>query len=68
MFGVEGRGIGHLTRLSVGIEGKASEKVRLALEVLYKIDPIRAYRLEEGAPTKFDIHTLSAMFGVNFNL
>lgn len=68
VFGVEGRGIGHLTRLSVGIEGRASDKVRLALELIYKIDPIRAYRLEEGAQTKFDIHTVSAMFGVNFNL
>lgn len=68
VFGVEGRGIGHLTRLGVGIEGKVSAKVRLALELIYKIDPIRAYRLEEGAQTKFDIHTVSAVFGVNFSL
>ncbi len=69
VFGVEGRGIGHLTRLSVGFEGRVSDKVRLAFELIYKIDPIRAYRLDTTMPSpKFDIHTVSAMFGVNFNL
>jgi hypothetical protein len=69
VFGVEGRGIGHLTRLSVGVEGKVSQKVRLALELIYKIDPIRAFRVDSTMDNpKFDIHTLSAMFGVNFTL
>lgn len=69
VFGVEGRGIGHLTRLSVGLEGKVSPKVRLALELIYKIDPIRAFRIDKAMDSpKFDIHTVSAMFGVNFTL
>lgn len=68
VFNVDGRGIGHLTRLSVGLEGKVHQKVRLAFELIYKIDPIRAFRVSEPANPKFDIHTLSAMFGVNFSL
>lgn len=69
VFGLEGRGIGHLTRLSVGVEGSVSKKVRLAFELIYKIDPIRSYRLEQTMDKpKFDIHTLSGMFGVNFTL
>ena len=69
VFGVHGRGIGHLTRLSVGLEGSVTPKVRLALELIYKLDPIRGYRLGDAAENpKFDIHTLSALFGVNFSL
>ena len=68
VFNVDGRGIGHLTRLSVGLEGKVSQKVRLGFELIYKIDPIRAFRSSEPSNPKFDIHTVSALFGVNFSL
>lgn len=69
VIGVDGRGIGHLTRLSVGFEGKVSERTRLALEIIYKLDPIRGFRRDgDTANPKFDIHTLSALFGVNFSL
>jgi hypothetical protein len=69
VFGLEGRGIGHLTRLSVGIEGNVSPRTRLAFEVIYKIDPIRSFKIDPAMDKpRFDIHTLSAMFGVNFTL
>lgn len=69
VIGVDGRGIGHLTRLSVGFEGKVSERTRLAFEIIYKLDPIRGFRRDgDTSNPKFDIHTLSALFGVNFSL
>ncbi len=68
VFGAEGRGIGHLTRLSIGFEGRVRQRVRLAFEVNYKIDPIRAFGVDGKPGTKFDYHMLGALFGVNFNL
>lgn len=68
VFGAEGRGIGHLTRLALGFEGRVRERVRLAFEVNYKIDPIRAFGVGGAPGTKFDYHMLGALFGVNFNL
>lgn len=68
VFGASGRGIGHLTRLAVGFEGKVAKKVRLAFEVVYKIDPIRAFGVGTADPPRYDFHTLSGLFGINFNL
>lgn len=68
VFGATGRGIGHLTRLAIGFEGRVGKKVRLAFEVNYKIDPIRAFGVGDAAPPRYDFHTLSGLFGVNFNL
>ena len=68
VFGATGRGIGHLTRLAIGFEGRVGKKVRLAFEVNYKIDPIRAFGVGDTAPPRYDFHTLSGLFGVNFNL
>lgn len=68
VFGASGRGIGHLTRLALGVEGKVAKKVRLAFEVVYKIDPIRAFGVGTAEPPRYDFHTLSGLFGVNFNL
>lgn len=68
VFGANGRGIGHLTRLAIGFEGKVAKKVRLAFEVVYKIDPIRAFGVGTAEPPRYDFHTLSGLFGVNFSL
>lgn len=67
--GVESRGIGHLTRLSLGTDIVLTPRFSLSLELLYKIVNIPTFAASGSSPPpSYDFHTLSALFGARYGL
>jgi hypothetical protein len=67
--GVESRGIGHLTRLSLGTDVVLSPRFSLSFELLYKIVNIPTFAAAGSSPPpSYDFHTLSALVGARYRL
>jgi hypothetical protein len=64
---IESRGIGHLTRLSLGTDIILSPRFTLTVELAYKIVNMPTFATAPGSvPGPYDFHTLSALFGGQF--
>jgi hypothetical protein len=65
--GVESRGVGHLTRLSLGSDIVLSPHVSLSVELLYKIVNIPTFGTTPGStPPAYDFHTLGVLAGAHY--
>jgi hypothetical protein len=64
--GVDERGIGHLTRLSLGTDFILTPTISLSVELAYKIINIPTFGTAEGKAGPYDFHTLSALFGGHY--
>lgn len=59
-----GRGIGHVTRLSLGIDTKVSERVAIELELAYQFNILANFAIPPAEPRSHDFHTLSVTTGI----
>jgi hypothetical protein len=65
---VRSRGIGHLTRLSLGLDMAVSRKVSLSVEMAYRIANLPTFAVAGSWGRSYDFHTLSALAGIHFNI
>lgn len=63
---VGGRGIGHSTRLSAGLDTRISERVHVTTEFAYKYNVIGSFATEGMEPTSNDFHSISLLAGIWF--
>lgn len=61
---LEGRGIGHVTRLSAGLDTKVSERLAIELELAYQFNILASFAVPPNPPGSFDFHTLSLTAGI----
>jgi hypothetical protein len=67
VIGVENRGIGHLTRLSLGTDIIVKPTFTLSVELAYKIVNMPVFTTEPNTPGRaYDFHTLSALAGAHY--
>ena len=59
-----GRGIGHVTRLSIGLDTKLSERVALEFDLSYQFNILPSFAIEGAEPRSFDFHSLSLTTGI----
>jgi hypothetical protein len=65
--GVDSRGIGHLTRLSLGTDIVLSPSFTLSVEAAYKIINMPTFATTPGViPGPYDFHTLSVLAGAHY--
>jgi hypothetical protein len=65
---VAGRGIGHMTRLSLGLDTAVSRSVALSFEAAYRITNMPTFSAVGSWGRSYDFHTLSALAGVHFKI
>ena len=64
---LEGRGIGHVTRLSGGVDVKLKEQLRLELEVAYQFNILATFASAQDQPSRsYDFHTVNMTVGLWF--
>ena len=60
----EGRGIGHVTRLSVGLDAKVSERVALEFDASYQFNILPSFAVDGVAARSYDFHSISFTTGI----
>ena len=63
-----GRGIGHVTRLSLGLDTKLSERVALEFDLSYQFNILPSFAIEGAEPRSFDFHSLSLTTGIWYEM
>lgn len=61
---LEGRGIGHVTRLSAGLDTKVSERLAIEFELAYQFNILASFAVPPTPPGSYDFHTLSLTAGI----
>jgi hypothetical protein len=61
---LEGRGIGHVTRLSAGLDTKVSERLAIEVELAYQFNILASFATPPTPPGSYDFHTLSLTAGI----
>lgn len=64
---IDGRGIGHQTRLSAGVDLPVSARVAISLELAYKYQSLPIFQIAGAAADRFDFHTLLLLVGSTFD-
>ena len=64
---VDGRGIGHQTRLSAGVDLPVSPRVAISLELAYKYQSLPIFQVAGAAAERYDFHTLLLLDGSTFD-
>ncbi len=59
-----GRGIGHVTRLSAGLDTKVSERLAIEFELAYQFNILASFAVPPTPPGSYDFHTLSLTAGI----
>ncbi len=59
-----GRGIGHVTRLSLGLDTKVSERLAIEFELAYQFNILANFAIPPAEPRSHDFHTLSLTTGI----
>lgn len=60
----EGRGIGHVTRLSIGMDAKVSERVAIEFDASYQFNIMPSFAVDGAAPRSYDFHSISFTTGI----
>ncbi len=64
---IEGRGIGHVTRLSGGVDVKLSEKIQFELELAYQFNILASFATAQDQTARsYDFHALNLTAGLWF--
>jgi hypothetical protein len=63
---LDGRGIGHVTRLSAGMDTKISEKVHFTVEFAYKFVMLPSFATATSPAANYDFQSLNVLGGLWF--
>lgn len=62
--GVDGRGIGHLTALSLGVDVRVAEERHVTLELSYRFVILPSFETATSRPDRYDFHAIRLSAGI----